>query len=229
MAEKNGVTRKVIHLNIMQAAKELFLEKRYSAITVDEIAKRAGVTKRTVYGHFPSKLALFVHMFDDYLQQLQLELLRVLKIETEPLVLLRNLADALFHFTRENERFMRLFWTLGSDEFEGVIPEELIERIKLWNRSMIFEVTRVVKKNGGERLFERYDPELLYHLMSAINKGIFLHTNKSDKFRIATIDPEHLYQLMMGIVERGIFGMSRDVEATEDAVRVRGRASLNAR
>ncbi|HEY4214025.1 MAG TPA: TetR/AcrR family transcriptional regulator [Steroidobacteraceae bacterium] len=40
-------------------AEEVFLEKGYHAATVDEIARRAGMSKKTIYVMFDSKAALF--------------------------------------------------------------------------------------------------------------------------------------------------------------------------
>jgi AcrR family transcriptional regulator len=44
---------------IVSAALDLFVEKGFAATRMDEIAKRAGVTKGTVYLYFPSKDDLF--------------------------------------------------------------------------------------------------------------------------------------------------------------------------
>ena len=43
---------------VLDAALELFIEKGFSATRVDDIAKRAGLSKGTVYLYFPSKEAL---------------------------------------------------------------------------------------------------------------------------------------------------------------------------
>lgn len=40
---------------ILKAAYELFFRQGFARVSVDAIAERAGVTKRTVYYHFPSK------------------------------------------------------------------------------------------------------------------------------------------------------------------------------
>ena len=47
------------HQAIVEAATELFLEAGYGAVSMDAIAARAGVSKRTVYSHFPGKDVLF--------------------------------------------------------------------------------------------------------------------------------------------------------------------------
>ena len=47
------------HLAIIEAAKQLFLETGFGPTSMDAVADRAGVSKRTVYSHFESKEALF--------------------------------------------------------------------------------------------------------------------------------------------------------------------------
>jgi len=45
--------------DILDAASGLFLDKGYGNVSMDEVAKRANVSKRTVYNHFASKEILF--------------------------------------------------------------------------------------------------------------------------------------------------------------------------
>lgn len=44
---------------ILEAARELFLEQGYGTVSMDQIARDAGVSKATVYAHFESKEKLF--------------------------------------------------------------------------------------------------------------------------------------------------------------------------
>jgi AcrR family transcriptional regulator len=44
--------------NILEAARLLLRERRYSEITLNDIAARAGVAKTTIYRRWPSKAAL---------------------------------------------------------------------------------------------------------------------------------------------------------------------------
>ena len=44
---------------IRDAAVRLFLEQGYGAVTMDTIAREAGVSKATIYAHFPDKAVLF--------------------------------------------------------------------------------------------------------------------------------------------------------------------------
>lgn len=47
---------------IMQAARDLFLEHGFGAVSMDQVARLAGVSKATVYAHFTSKEKLFAEM-----------------------------------------------------------------------------------------------------------------------------------------------------------------------
>ena len=44
---------------LIEVAEEIFLERGYHAATVDDIARRAGMSKKTIYVMFESKAALF--------------------------------------------------------------------------------------------------------------------------------------------------------------------------
>lgn len=49
---------------ILDAAYKLFLEKGYRHTTMDDIAKELGISKKTLYKHYPGKLELLSASFD---------------------------------------------------------------------------------------------------------------------------------------------------------------------
>jgi TetR/AcrR family transcriptional regulator, regulator of autoinduction and epiphytic fitness len=55
---------------ILKAAAEAFSKDGFHATTMDSVALRAKVSKRTVYNHFPSKDELFDALIDDMWQRL---------------------------------------------------------------------------------------------------------------------------------------------------------------
>lgn len=61
MRKRTDITRKVI----LTAARNLFLSQGYVETTVDDIAARAQVTKRTIYGYFPDKQAVFKGVIEE--------------------------------------------------------------------------------------------------------------------------------------------------------------------
>ena len=202
MGKKQEYNKQMKQLAIMRAAEEIFLQKPYSSITVNEIAASAGVTKRTVYSYYPSKLALFVQMFDKYLQQLHKQILSAAQEDLTPDRRLFRVLQVQISFTRENEAFMRLFWTLDSDEFGGELPQELAQSIRLWNRDMIDIGIRIIQEGQARGLVIARDPELLIHLMSAFVKGLIFHTNKEARLSIAKVDPQQLQDLFLELISK---------------------------
>lgn len=63
------------HMALLNTATRLFLDHGLDAVSIDEIAKRAGVAKRFIYARYRDKSELFVaaieHFFADRLQMLQ--------------------------------------------------------------------------------------------------------------------------------------------------------------
>lgn len=59
MIEKKLTRSELKRAAIVEAASVEFQNKGFSLASMDDIAKRADVSKRTVYNHFPSKEALF--------------------------------------------------------------------------------------------------------------------------------------------------------------------------
>ncbi|HWU86123.1 MAG TPA: TetR/AcrR family transcriptional regulator [Kofleriaceae bacterium] len=57
-------------LRLLEAIAELVTEHGYAAVTIGDIATRAGTAKRTFYDHFPDKLACFLAALDEITDKL---------------------------------------------------------------------------------------------------------------------------------------------------------------
>jgi AcrR family transcriptional regulator len=55
---------------IVEAAREVFAEAGYAGASMEEIARRAGITKATLYDHFTSKQALHLWLLDRQREEL---------------------------------------------------------------------------------------------------------------------------------------------------------------
>lgn len=57
-AERRSATRKTI----LAASRDLFAAQGFGTVSLDDVARRAGVTKGAIYHHFESKIVLFDHV-----------------------------------------------------------------------------------------------------------------------------------------------------------------------
>jgi AcrR family transcriptional regulator len=106
---------------VLRAATTSFLARGYAS-SVDDIARRAGVAKQTVYHHFASKDELFKAVAHDLTKRVLVEL------EAEP----HDLRAALVRFALAYRE--RVLGVQGIATFRTVMPE--IQRFRALARSM---------------------------------------------------------------------------------------------
>jgi TetR/AcrR family transcriptional regulator, mexJK operon transcriptional repressor len=70
-AKSDRATRKAS--SILDAARALFLEQGYEASSVEQVARKAGVSKATLYVHFESKEALLLALVRDECRKISIE------------------------------------------------------------------------------------------------------------------------------------------------------------
>lgn len=156
------------HRAILDAAVDEFRESGFVCTSMDRIAERAGVSKRTVYNHFESKNALFSAILD---------LLSARKVEAtqdlpyNPEAPLRDQLEALAERELElmaDSRFIGLARTLVA---ETIRSPELVK--EAWpdvkaRHGGVFGWIKAAVEDGRLRVD---DPELAVHQLHALVKA----------------------------------------------------------
>lgn len=111
-------------LQLLGAARDVFVAQGYHAAAMDEIAERAGVSKPVLYQHFPGKLELYLALLDESAAELE-----------------RNMSDALSSTSDNRQRVQATFtafydFVAGAGEafrlvFESDLSNEPAVRVKL--------------------------------------------------------------------------------------------------
>lgn len=126
---------------MLQAASKLFIEKGYKNLTMDEIADYLGITKKTLYNHFPGKFELMKEAIEMILQQNLMDL--------------RKIADEDCHFTLKLKKlilhaahsFSRDFPLTKISSESAMIQEIIFPVIS----EHIIEITGKVMREGVEK------------------------------------------------------------------------------
>ncbi len=92
---------------LVEVGRSLFAEKGFEAVTVEEIASKAKVSKPVVYEHFGSKDGLYAVVVDREMNYLLNSITRALTAE-HPRVLLEQAACALFDYIETNTDGFRI-------------------------------------------------------------------------------------------------------------------------
>ncbi|MCP8970492.1 TetR/AcrR family transcriptional regulator [Ectobacillus ponti] len=125
-AEKSVSTKE----SVLHAAASLFLQNGFQKVSIDDIAKEAGVTKASVYYYFGSKAELFTETMIAMMKRIREQIAQLLQADTS--LYERLLAVAVAHLrstaTFDLEGFMR--------ESRTSLSEEQMEQMRLAEEGM---------------------------------------------------------------------------------------------
>ena len=112
---------------ILKAALEAFSEKGYEGVSVDEIARRAGVKKALIYYYFPSKEDLFKEVWERSISELEEHLFKEIEGEKSYLRKLKRFLRAYVDFVTNRKVISRVIEKEKASVMEGKW-EDLRER-----------------------------------------------------------------------------------------------------
>lgn len=148
---------------IVLAATDLFSENPYSAVSVDQIAQKAGLTKMTVYQHFKSKEQVFLECLRGRLCRREALLdafFARLPADHDPLL---ALFDWLEDWTKP-ARFRGCAFVKAVSELSNVIPE--VRQIALEAKQLMRD--RIVRLAEASR---RPEPVALGEQIAVLVEG----------------------------------------------------------
>ena len=102
------VPREVRERQIVELAEQLFSERGYQGASMDELARRAGVTKPVVYELFGNKDGLFRSCLERSAERLATEVAEAVRAESEAEARVRAGGLAFLRFAKDN----RVAWEL---------------------------------------------------------------------------------------------------------------------
>ena len=97
---------------IINAARELFKNYGYKKVSMEEIAKEAKVTKKTVYSYFKDKESLFEYFIDEELETVKET---IEGIESKELPFIKRISKILFYALNFKEK-NGLFKAISNDK-----------------------------------------------------------------------------------------------------------------
>jgi AcrR family transcriptional regulator len=106
--EHGRVPRAVRERQLVELAEQLFAERGFARTSMEELARRAGVTKPVIYELFESKDGLFRACVDRAIERMADSIVEAFRSETEPEARLRAGGLAFLRFARDN----RVAWDL---------------------------------------------------------------------------------------------------------------------
>ena len=159
---KHGqVPRAVRERQVLELAEALFAERGYGGASMDELARRAGVTKPVVYELFGSKEGLFGACVDRSIERLAAEIAAAVRAQDEPEARLRAGGLAFIRFAAGN----RVAWDLMS---MGGSFEEKARAVRSSQAELIRELMAEMAAEGTDAR----ELEVAAHAVNAAYEGV---------------------------------------------------------
>jgi len=154
---------------ILQAAEAIFARHDYHEVLMEDVARRSGVGKGTLYRYFPSKHELYVAVMFDGIERLHSELRRAVTADEAPLRKLEHLV----HCVLEHFWGRRFFFSLiHRNEHKPDDPHnrEWLRRRAELARSFQHAVEEAIAAGQVRRIDARIATEMLLGMLRGVNR-----------------------------------------------------------
>ncbi len=154
---------------ILDAARTLFVEKGYLAARVEDIAKRAGLSKGAVYFYFSSKRAIFDTLAEQEYARTQSFLQRAQSTPVAASHKLMLLARQYLDYYAGVEDPPRFFLLMT----EMAIRDQVIrERVHAIHDSYVSELAQIIDQGVAEGLFRPLHARSVAYLLKGLIDGL---------------------------------------------------------
>lgn len=157
------------HLDILEAAKAAFLERGFDNVSMDSIADRASVSKRTVYNHFENKDALF----EAITEQLIMHVKGGLRVDYDPSKSLeeqlRTIAELQVRMSEDEDMLRTARMLLAGMMSTPDSCRDALQRAK-WEKEPLIDWIKAAQ--ADDRLVN-CDVEISGHLFRSMLDGMF--------------------------------------------------------
>jgi AcrR family transcriptional regulator len=126
---------------ILSAALEVFATKGYHDTTVDDIAKKAGIAKGSIYRYFPSKEALFNEVLESRIENLDSSIQQILCEEGDIVQVIGKCVENYLAFFENNRGIYQLLFREKSSSERQQYLKRAFKRL-LPIRRKIFDAAR---------------------------------------------------------------------------------------
>lgn len=178
---------------VKHAFKEMAMERGFSRVTVDELAARCGISKRTIYRYFKSKDEIIVSIVEEVMSEIEKKVTLALNSSTSPVEKLSAMVSALLKYVKRiNTPFIY--------DLEKNFPL-LWERVEQFRAERIQQAFDLILANGQNGFFKNIDQvvfttALLAGIRSVVNPKFIMDQNLSPEKAIQSLFEIFLYGIV---------------------------------
>jgi AcrR family transcriptional regulator len=182
MNPRIGPRHELLRAGILTAAADLFRERGYRAATLDEIARRIGVSKPTLYGYFRSKEELLAAIFHRAMSLFERDLAAIRASGERPVAQLRRLIRFHVGAVIAERSFLAVFFSE-----EANLPPRLSRAIRQRKARYDRVVRAIVEAGVRDGSLRTRNPRLLVFAMLGMANWVYQWYNPAGEWDADTI------------------------------------------
>ncbi len=180
---------------IVDAARKLFYKFGFKKVSMDEIAREAGVTKKTVYTYFSSKEELFKYFIQEELDNMK----KIVEdIEKEDLDFFEAVHQIIFQLTKyKNKRQFFKLMTNEAEVLKGSIASKTLNLIDEQIQSYIYDIVKNAMEKG---YIKKENPEVVTFLVYKMYIALMFDWSETRE----KLDEEEIAKTILDILKNGL-------------------------
>ncbi len=178
---------------IIKGARQLFCTYGYKKVTMDEIAKQSGVTKKTIYSYFKDKDDLIKYFLYESIDNMKKIVSDIQKENISSIDKVQKMIYSLLEYRKEDEIIKKF-----SEEANNLPLGTAKECMKILNKSIVEEIRNLLEKGIELEEVKKCDTELASFLIYRMYIALMFEWNKP-------LSIEEVTESIMNILQFGIF------------------------
>lgn len=177
---------------VINAARDLFTKHGYKKVSMDEIAKEANVTKKTIYSYFSDKEAMFKYFASEELQSMKEKIENDVNSST-------SFIDRVSKILYESLLFRK-----NSDLIKTIIKEisknntaECISFLKFYDGEIVSYIEEKIKQEIQNKTIKKCDAHLTAFIIYKVYSSILFEYDRE-------IDEEKVTKEVTNILKDGL-------------------------
>jgi len=191
MKEKNEKLKKRIITNTSR----LFFERGFSKVSMDEVASGLGISKKTLYQHFPSKEALLYQVVTDMMEENGSIIESI--VDDPKMDFHQKLSLLMNHLSTVISRLYRPF----GDDLRRNAPEMWEEVDRFRTKKVLLNFRKLLESGIRQGVFRKdVDPQLMTMVFSTLIQNLI----DPRIFSQIPFTAEQVFETIVEVVFRGI-------------------------
>lgn len=205
IAERKEREKELRREQIIEAAKEVFYKKGFSASTIEEIASTAQLSPGTLYLYFKSKDDLYVsitlHISRAFLDKLEALYNRS---DLNPFQKLQLLKEVVYSIYELDPVALRNVFALQTSEGINNLSKEISEQINFISKNIIRTISKIFEDGIREKLFIESHPIALADITWSVFSGLVIWEESKRVFDPRKKHLKATIDLAIDIISQGV-------------------------